>query len=285
MVGFVVAVSIDGVLVAPDQAKISVFDRGLQHGDGCYEILRTWNGVLGDAEAHLDRLYETAKFLVLRTLDRQKLTEALYKTLMAARGDAAAGAGDHRIRIMLTRGQGPFGAKLKEIGPGSAIVIVEDLPEQPAEISLAVVDWPLPRREQRGHKTLSFIDNIIARELARAADADEAVRLDDDGNVIECATSNIFVVSAGEVSTPSTDDGALPGIVRARVLALCDKLEITSRVRDLIVRDLRSADELFVTSSLRGVVPVTRLDGVRVATGPITQQLAAAYVEEMRSAT
>jgi len=283
--GPVVAVSIDGVLVAPDQAKISVFDRGLQHGDGCYEILRTWNGVLGDAEAHLDRLYETAKFLVLRTIDRQKLTEALYKTLMAARGDAAAGAGDHRIRIMLTRGQGPFGAKLKEIGPGSAIVIVEDLPEQPEEISLAVVDWPLPRREQRGHKTLSFIDNIIARELARAADADDAIRLDDDGNVIECATSNIFVVSDGEVSTPSTDDGALPGIVRARVLALCDKLEITSRVRDLIVRDLRSADELFVTSSLRGVVPVTRLDGVRVATGPITQQLAAAYVDEMRSAT
>jgi len=281
----VVAVSIDGVLVAPDQAKISVFDRGLQHGDGCYEILRTWNGVLGDAEAHLDRLYETAKFLVLRTIDRQKLTEALYKTLMAARGDAAAGAGDHRIRIMLTRGQGPFGAKLKEIGPGSAIVIVEDLPQQPEEISLAVVDWPLPRREQRGHKTLSFIDNIIARELARAADADDAIRLDDDGNVIECATSNIFVVSDGEVSTPSTDDGALPGIVRARVLALCDKLEITSRVRDLTVRDLRSADELFVTSSLRGVVPVTRLDGVRVVAGPITKQLATAYVDEMRSAT
>ena len=275
----VVAVSIDGVLVAPDEAKISVFDRGLQHGDGCYEILRTWNSVVGDVDAHFDRLYETAKFLVLRTIDRQKLTEALYKTI------AAAGPGEHRIRIMLTRGQGPFGAKLKEIGPGSAIVIVEELPEQPEEISLAVVDWPLPRREQRGHKTLSFVDNIIARELARAADADEAVRLDDDGNVIECATSNIFVVAGGEVSTPSTDDGALPGIVRARILTICDKLEITSRVRDLTVRDLRSADELFVTSSLRGVVPVTRLDGVRVAPGPITQQLAAAYVEEMRSAT
>jgi branched-chain amino acid aminotransferase len=275
----VVAVSIDGALVAPDQAKISVFDRGLQHGDGCYEILRTWNGVLADAEAHLDRLYETAKYLVLRTIDRQKLTEALYKTL------AAAGPGEHRIRIMLTRGQGPFGARLQEIGPGLAIVIVEELPEQPAEISLAVVDWPLPRREQRGHKTLSYVDNIIARELARAADADEGVRLDDDGNVIECATSNIFVVAGGEVSTPSTDDGALPGIVRGRILAICDKLEITSRVRDLIVRDLRNADELFVTSSLRGVVPVTRLDGVRVATGPITQQLAKAYVDEMRSAT
>ena len=275
----VVTVSIDGTLVAPDQAKISVFDRGLQHGDGCYEILRTWAGVVGDAEAHLDRMFETAKYLQLRTLDRQKITEALYKTI------AAAGPGEHRIRIILTRGPGPFGAKLKEIGPGSAIVIVEDLPEQPVEISLAVVDWPLPGREQRGHKTLSYIDNIIARELARAADADDAVRLDDDGNVIECATANIFVISDGEVSTPSTDDGALPGIVRARVLTICDKLEITSRVRDLTVRDLRGADELFVTSSLRGVVSVTRLDGVRVTAGPVTRQLAVAYVEEMRSAT
>jgi branched-chain amino acid aminotransferase len=275
----VVAVSIDGVLVAPDQAKISVFDRGLHHGDGCYEILRTWNGVLGDAEAHLDRLFETAKFLQLRTIDRQKLTEALYKTLVA---DEAPG--EKRIRIILTRGCGPFGARLKEIGPGIAIVIVEEMPEQPEELALAVVDFPLPRRKGRGHKTLSFLDNIIARELARAEDADDAVRLDDDGNVIECATSNIFVVTNGAVSTPSTDDGALPGIVRARILALCDKLELTSRVRDLTVRDLRGADELFVTSSLRGVVPVTRLDGVPVAVGPITQQLQAAYVEEMRSA-
>jgi branched-chain amino acid aminotransferase len=216
---------------------------------------------------------------VLRTVDRQKLTEAIYKTI------AAAGTGEHRIRIMLTRGEGPFGARLKEIGPGRAIVIVEDLPEQPEEISVAVVDWPVPRRQARGHKTLSFVDNIIARELARAEDADEAVRLDPDGNVIECATSNIFVVSDGEVSTPSTDDGALPGIVRSRVLTLCDKLELTSRVRDLTVRDLRGADELFVTSSLRGVVPVSRLDGVKVAPGPITARLAAAYVEEMTSAS
>ena len=280
MVTVVVAVSIDGVLVAPAQAKISVFDRGLQHGDGCYEILRTWNGVIGDVEAHLDRLYETAKFLVLRPIERQKLTEAVYKTLVASDSP-----GEKRIRIMLTRGEGPFGAKLKEIGPGSAIVIVEDLPEQPTELSLAVVDWPLPRRRGRGHKTLSFLDNIIARELARAEDADDAIRLDDDGNVIECATSNIFIVSDGEVSTPSSDDGALPGIVRARVLTLCDKLELTSRVRDLTVRDLRGADELFVTSSLRGVVAVTRLDGLRVAAGPVTSQLTAAYAEEMRSAT
>jgi branched-subunit amino acid aminotransferase/4-amino-4-deoxychorismate lyase len=199
----------------------------------------------------------------------------------------------HGVEVVLLTGRDKGAAravKLRALASGAAKVAVgthalfqDDVAFD--SLSLAVVDWPLPRRQQRGHKTLSFIDNIIARELARAEDADEAVRLDDDGNVIECATSNIFVVSDGEVSTPSTDDGALPGIVRARVLALCDKLGLTSRVRDLTVRDLRGADELFVTSLFRGVVHVTRLDGVRVATGPITQQLAAAYVEEMRSAT
>ncbi|MBA3817761.1 MAG: aminotransferase class IV, partial [Deltaproteobacteria bacterium] len=260
-------------------ARISVFDRGLLHGDGCFEVLRTWDGVAQDLEAHLDRLYETARFLVLRTLDRTKLNEAVYRTI------GAAGPGEHRIRIVVTRGEGPFGARLAEVGPGRAIVIVEPLPQVPTELTLAVVDWPLPRREQRGHKTLSYVDHLIARELARAASADEAVRLDDDGNVVECATSNLFVVAGEAVSTPPVDRGGLPGIVRDRVLALCSQEDVASRVRDLAVRDLRAADEIFVTSSLRGVVAVTRLDGVPVPPGPVTARLARAYQQLMRTAT
>jgi len=286
----VVAVSIDGTLVPPAAAKISVFDRGLLHGDGCFEVLRTWDGVARELDAHLDRLYETARFLVLRTIERAKLVEAVYRTIAAA-GVGAAGEPDPpagtemRIRIVLTRGEGSFQARLAEVGPGVAIVIVEPLPPQPTELALAVVDWPLPHREGRGHKLLSYVDNLIARELARAAGADEAIRLDDDGNVIECASANIFVVSADTISTPPVDRGGLPGIVRARVLELCSREGLASRVRDLTVRDLRSADELFVTSSLRGVVPVTRLDGVPVAAGPITARLADAYVAAMRTAT
>ncbi|MDQ3369245.1 MAG: aminotransferase class IV [Myxococcota bacterium] len=274
-----IAVSIDGVLVAAADARISVFDRGLLHGDGCFEVLRTWNGVAQDLEAHLDRLYETARFLVLRTLERTKLNDAVYRTL------GAAGPGEHRIRIVVTRGEGPFGARLSELGPGRAIVIVEPLPELPTDITLAVVDWPMARRDQRGHKTLSYVDHLIARELARAASADEAVRLDDDGNVVECATSNLFVVAGDAVSTPPVDRGGLPGIVRDRILGLCSGEELTSRVRDLTVRDLRAADELFVTSSLRGVVPVTRLDGIPVTAGPVTARLARAYEQLMRAAT
>jgi branched-subunit amino acid aminotransferase/4-amino-4-deoxychorismate lyase len=162
-------------------------------------------------------------------------------------------------------------------------VIVEPLPPQPSELALAVVDWPMAWREQRGHKTLAYLDHVIARELACAAGADEGIRLDDDGCVVECATSNVFVVADGTVSTPSVEHGGLPGIVRGRVLAECVRLGIPSRVREMAMRDLRGADELFVTSSLRGVVPVTRLDGVPVPAGPITKQLADAYVAAMHA--
>ena len=270
------AVSIDGVVVAPERAMISVFDRGLLYGDGCFEVLRTWDGVARDLDAHLDRLLETAAFLQLKTMERTRLVEAVYRTI------AAAGPGEHRLRIVLTRGPGGLGARLAELGVGAAIVIVEALPAQPEEVTIAVVDYPLARRTGRGHKTLAYLDHVLARELARARGADEAIRLDADGHAIEGATCNVFVVHGGVVVTPPTDTGALPGIVRGRVLALCAKAAIRTQVRRLAMRDLRTADELFVTSSLRGVVPVTRLDGTPLDRGAITERLAAAYAAAMR---
>lgn len=275
----VIAVSIDGAMIAPEQASISVLDRGLLYGDGCFEVLRTWDGVARELEAHLDRLLETARALELRTLERPRLTEAIYRTI------AAAGPGEQRIRILLTRGPGSLAARLGELGPGRAIVIVEPLPPQPPELSLAVVDWPLPERAGRGHKTLAYLDAVIARELARAAGADEAIRLDAAGRAAEGATCNLFAVHHGGVSTPPAERGALPGIVRARVLAICARVGIAARVRALSLRELRGAQEIFVTSSLRGVVPVTRIDHARFARGAITERIAAAYAAAMRAAT
>jgi branched-chain amino acid aminotransferase len=270
-----VIVSIDGALVAPEQATISVLDRGLLYGDGCFEILRTWGGAPRELEAHLDRLYETADFLELRAIERPRLTAAVLQAI------ATAGAGEHAIRIVLTRGPGPLSARLGALGPGRAIVIVEPLPPQPAALSLAIVDWPLPARAERGHKTLAFLDAVIARELAREAGADEALRLDASGHVVEGATCNIFAVHGGEVSTPPADRGVLPGIVRARVLAICAREGIAVRVRALTAQELRVAHEVFVTSSLRGVVPVTRIDRERIARGAVADRIAAAYVAAM----
>lgn len=269
--------SIDGALVDAERASISVFDRGLLYGDGCFEVLRTWNAIARDLVAHLDRLYDTARALQLAAIDRRKLEEAVYKTI------AAAGEGDHRIRIVLTRGPGSLAMRLGELGPGRAIVIVEPLPPQPSGISLAVVDWPLPRREGPGRKTLAYLDHVLARELARAAGADEAIRLDDAGNAVEGATCNLFAVLGGTVQTPSTERGVLPGIVRARVLAICAREKLLTRERELTARDLRHAEELFVTSSLRGVVGVTRLDNTARSIGPLTTRIATLYASAMRT--
>lgn len=271
------AVTIDGVLVAPEAASISVFDRGLLYGDGCFEVLRTWDGVARDLDAHLDRLYATARFYALQAVDRARLVEAVYKTI------GAAGPGEHRIRIVLTRGPGGLGQPLAELPPGRSIVIVEPLPPQPTELALAIVDWPLPPRTTHGHKTLAYLDHVYARELARAAGADEAVRLDPRGHVVEGSTSNIFLVARGAVSTPRLEDGALPGIVRARVFRLCEQEELAVEERGITLRELRGADELFVTSSLRGVVGVSRLDGTPRPLGPVTARLASAYAHAMRS--
>lgn len=266
-----IAVSIDGALVAPEQASISVLDRGLLYGDGCFEVLRTWGGAARDLDAHLDRLYDTARFLALAAIERPRLAEAVARTI------AAAGPGEHRIRIVLTRGPGGLAARLGELGPGRAIVIVEPLPPPPAALSLAVVDWPLPARAGRGHKTLAYLDAVIARELARAAGADEAIRLDAEGRAAEGATCNLFAVHGREVSTSPCDRGALPGIVRARVLAICARDGIPVRVHPLSLRELYAAHEVFVTSSLRGVVPVTRIDRTPFARGVVTERIAAAY--------
>ena len=271
-----VTVSIDGKVIAAEKASISVLDRGLLYGDGLFEVLRTWQGRALELEAHLDRLYASAKVLQLRAMDRTKLMQAVQRTI------AAAPPGDHKVRIVLTRGPGALGDRFAALGPGKAIVIVEPLPAQPTGLSLAVVEWPLAQRTA-GHKTLAYLDQVIARELAAAADADEAVRLDADGAVAECATANLFVVADGEVVTPPVDTGALPGVTRARVLEVCEAAGISVGVRKLPLRELRVADEIFATSALRGVVPITRLDGVPVAAGPVTARIAEAYAQAMRA--
>lgn len=191
------------------------------------------------------------------------------------------GATEHRIRIVLTRGPGGLGAETASLGPGRVIVIVEPLAAQPVEVSAAIVDWSLPRRTGPAHKTLAYLDHVIARDLARAAGADEGIRLDAEGRAVEGATSNLFAVVAGAVVTAPTASGVLPGIVRGRVLAACAREGIPAREAAIAVDELRGATEVFVTSSLRGVVPVTRLDGAARAAGPITARIAECVAVEM----
>jgi branched-chain amino acid aminotransferase len=262
-----IAISIDGELVDRDHATISVLDRGLLYGDGLFEVFRA-----GDADAHLDRLYASAAALDLRVMPRAALAEAIARTV------AAAGQGEHRVRVIVTRGPGALSARLGELGPGRAIVIVEPLPAQPRELSAVTIDrrWIA---SGAGMKTLAYLEHVIARELAAAAGADEAIRTDADGNVIEGSTSNLFAVVGGAIVTPPLTAGVLPGVTRAHVLAICARLAIPASEAMISSASLAAADELFATSALRGVVPITRLDGAARAAGPVTARIAQAYVD------
>jgi branched-subunit amino acid aminotransferase/4-amino-4-deoxychorismate lyase len=216
--------------------------------------------------------------LKLRARARELVAADVARALATARDLGA----ERRIRIVLTRGPGALAMPAEALGPGRAIVIAEALAAPPQALAVALVDWPLAVRAGRGHKLLAYADHVIALELARAAGADEALRLDADGAVAEGATSNIFVVDeAGVVATPATDRGVLPGIVRGRVLAWCAREGVPVRERPIGLDELAAARELFVTSSLRGVVPVTRLDGRPLPAGPITARIATGYTGEM----
>jgi branched-chain amino acid aminotransferase len=258
-------ISIDGELVDREHATISVLDRGLLYGDGLFEVFRS-----DDVEPHLDRLYASAAALELRVMPRNALTQAIARTI------AAAGQGEHRVRVLVTRGPGALSARLAELGPGRAIVIVEPLPAQPRELSAVTIDL---RWIASGHKTLAYLDHVIARELAAATGADEAIRLDADGNVIEGSTSNVFAVIAGGVITPALESGILRGVTREHVLAICARLAIPAREAAISLASFAAADELFATSALRGVVPITRLDGAARQAGPVTERIAQGYAD------
>jgi branched-chain amino acid aminotransferase len=270
-----VIISIDGELVPPERAVISVLDRGLLYGDGLFEVLRTWSGVPVELDAHLARLSAAASTIALR------VSPHLGGWVLAAIAAAAAAANaDVRVRVVVTRGAGALRERLADLPGGRGIVIVEPLPAAPPrETSLALVDFPIGAL--RSIKALAYLDHLLARELAAAAGADDAIRTDAAGDVAECATANLFIATAGAVATPLTDGGALPGIVRARVLAACARLGIPAAARRITVAELRAADEVFVTSSVRGVVSVTRLDGEPRAAGPLATRLAADHIAEM----
>jgi len=279
---------IDGRIVDAASATISVLDRGLLYGDGLFEVVRTWNGRVVELAAHLDRLEESARFLRL-PVDRASLVRHVELALHdASQRDAtsqrdAKGTSDWRIRIVVTRGPGALSMPVASAGPGHDIVIVEPLGVIADAMSLAVVEWSLPRRAGRGHKTLAYLDHVIAREMARELGADDAVRLDADGRVAEGGTCNVFAVRANVVHA-SDAGGVLPGVTAARVRDLCRRSDIPMVVGPIDLQAFLTADEVFVTSAVRGVVAVTRLisDGERaLPVGVVTRRIRAAYAGEM----
>jgi branched-chain amino acid aminotransferase len=277
-----IRVHIAGKVCLPEEAKISVFDRGFLYGDSVYETIGTAYGRLFAARDHLDRLERSATRIGLRVPPRAEIERAITETVAAAENAEA------RVRVILTRGAGKLDLDPASVDDTQLVVIVFPLGAPSAEmyakgVSVAVVSITRnsPRAIDPAVKSGNYLNNVLALgEARRRSGAYEAILCDADGTVAEGSTSNIFAVVAGEVRTPPKEVGILDGITRAKVFELCRESGIPLRETRFRPEELRASDEAFITSATRGILPVTRVDEGPVGAGvpgPVTRKLMALY--------
>ena len=273
---------IDGRLTDKADAKVSVFDHGLLYGDGIFEGIRVYNGKVFEADAHLDRLWASAKAIRLAIpLSRAQLLAAMEETARAN------GFKDCYIRAVVTRGTGDLGINpLKS--PRPTVFVIADLisvhPREMYEKGIAIITASVTRNHPNALssriKSLNYLNNVLAKIEANDAGVAEAVMLNHEGYVAECTVENIFIVRNGEVQTPGTTEGILEGVTRAVMLKLCRTLKIPCVEKTLQRHDLYIADECFLTGTGAEVIPVTKIDGREIGNGqagPLTRRLIDAF--------
>ncbi len=271
---------LNGRLVAREQAHIDPADRGLLLADGLFETLRAYRGHVFKLEEHLQRMAEGAAELgIPLPLDLPSIAQAVRETLEANQLAAA----DAAIRITLTRGPGQRGLLPPEDPLPTLIVSAAAYQAPPSVDGFIAITAKRVRRNEKSVtariKTLCYLDNVIAQTEAEAAGADEAIMLNSQDAVACGGRSNLFAVIDGTLRTSALEDGALPGITRRTVLALCRSEAIDLLEGTITQADMRNASEVFVTNSLIEIMPVRLCDGGDLPIGPVTKRLAAAYSE------
>ena len=279
---------IDGALVPRPEAKVSVFDSGFVLGDGVWEGLRLVSGRFAFLDAHLDRLYEGAKALMIDVgLSRDEMVKALSETIEAN----GMSDGVH-VRLMVTRGvkRTPYQDPRLTIGKATVVIIPEHKEPKPELIAKGLRLFTVHVR--RGYPDVqdpklnshSKLNDITACIQAAQAGYDEALMLDPHGFVSTCNSTHFFIVRKGEGWT-STGRYCLPGITRANVIRVCREAGIPVFEKDFSLTEVYGADEAFVTGTFAGVVHVTEVDG-RIFNdrerGPMVERLQGLYKELVR---
>ena len=273
----------NGHLVPRAEAKLSPFDHGFLYGYGLFETMRAYEGHIFRLDRHLTRLRCSAESLGLRSkLDAFDLENACVETLQANK------LKDARVRLTITAGEGDMTPDLNTCSNLTVLVAARNfvpLPPERYEQGFKAALSFLRRDSQSPLSRLKctcYVSNILARMEAKAAGCDEAIMLNELGYIAEGSTANIFLVSEGELSTPSLESGILPGITREVVLEIARDLNIKTVERQVEMGELSRAEEVFVTNSIIEVMPLTRLNGEPIGTGKpgkLTRNLMAAYKE------
>jgi branched-chain amino acid aminotransferase len=244
-------VYLDGKFVPAEEAAVSVYDHGLLYGDGVFEGIRAYNGRVFRLEEHVKRLYDSAKAIMLDIpMTQEEMCDAILATLRKN------GLTDAYIRPLVTRGVGDLGLDPRKCAKPTVMVISQKWDAMYGdlyEVGLTAVTVTVRRNSSAALppniKSLNYLNNILAKIEANVKGGNEAIFLDDAGNVSEGSGDNIFVVKDGKIFTPHT---------------------------------LNTADEIFVTGTAAEVAPVTKIDGRVISggkPGPVTRDLIAGFKE------
>ena len=269
---------INGKYFSKEDAKISVYDHGLLYGDGVFEGMRTYSNKVFRLDEHIDRLYESARAILLTIpMSKQEMIDAVKKTV------ELSGLSDSYIRLVVTRGSGSLGLDPNRTSDPQVIIIVDLIAlydrkyyDEGLKIITASTIRNHPAALSPRIKSLNYLNNIMAKLEGLQAGCMEAIMLNHKGEVAECTGDNIFIVKKGQLLTPSADSGILEGITRNAIIELANTLKIPARETTLTRHDLLVADECFLTGSAAEVIPVVSIDSRPIGdgkVGPTTKQL------------
>lgn len=281
-------VSINGVLTDPDKATISIFDHGFLFGDSVYEVVRTIHGRIFAFEPHIDRLFASAEQIGLEIpWSKEKLRQDVVELLSKSELQSEA-----YVRLILTRGVGELNIDPSSCLTPQMILIAKPLPRLPESaytegIVLSLVNTKRNSKHATnpGIKSGNYLNNVLALMEARKNKALEAVMLNENGFITECSTSNVFMVKDSKILTPSLECGLLAGVTRKLILKRARAEGLPVEEGFFKPEDLLAADEAFITSTTRDVVPVSDIDerSLGEVPGPITKRVAELYQEEIKN--
>ena len=278
---------IDGKFYSEANAKISVFDHGLLYGDGIFEGIRFYNGRVFRLEEHLERLWGSARSICLEIpMTHEEMTEAVLETIRQNH------LHDGYIRLLVTRGIGNLGLNPEQCKSPSVIIIAatialyhEDFYRKGLSIVTCATRRSNPASLNPAVKSLNYLNNVMARIEANLAGADEALMLNDAGNVAECTADNVFIIKRDQIFTPPITAGALRGITRSIVFEIAAEFGLSVVEADFTRHDVFVADECFLTGTAAEIVPVVKADGRLIGNGkpgPITKRIIARFREMTR---
>jgi branched-chain amino acid aminotransferase len=282
-----IVVMIDGELRPPGTQLVSVFDRGFLYGDSVFETLRTYGGVVFGLAEHLERLARSAGLVFI---DLPVPLATLEAEVLQAIG---AGANpESYVRLMITRGQAALGLDPALAERPIRVIIVQPLttpPERHYTQGVAAVSYRTQREVDAtsavGAKVGNYLVSVLAMREAGRVGAVEALIVGARGEVLEGGSSNVFLVERGRLVTPDVSAGILAGITRAHALEVAHALGIPVEFRVPTLAEAYAADELFISSSIRELMPVVRLDERTIGSGkpgPVFVRLLAAFRARVR---